>query len=99
MDQAKINTTANSMEESVSRSINVDCAVRPRETVNGGTKQLKLQNRTKGRAPWDLTKRRAFKRVIQRIGALQQARIQKTWKNLQESKGIKNEKAIRWVME
>ena len=35
------------MDESVLRSINAELVVRPRETVDGGTKQLKRQNRTK----------------------------------------------------
>ena len=47
MDQAKVNTTANSMDKSVVRSINAELVVRPRATVDGGTKQLKRQNRTK----------------------------------------------------
>ena len=52
MDQATVNTTVNSMVKSVSMCINVNCAVRPRETVNG-----KLRNRTKGKADWDLAKK------------------------------------------
>ena len=39
--------TANSMDESVLRSINAQLFVRPRATVDGGTKQLKRLNRTK----------------------------------------------------
>ena len=39
--------TANSMDKNVLRSINVQLVVRPRATVDGGTKQLKWQNRTK----------------------------------------------------
>ena len=41
----------NKMIESVSRSLNEDCTVRPRST--GKTKQLKLKSRTKGKTPRD----------------------------------------------
>ena len=53
MDKNSIDATINKLISSVSKSINGDCTVRPRSSVNGGTKQLKLKNRTEGKAPWD----------------------------------------------
>ena len=48
MDKNKLDATVNNLIDRVSKSINVDCTVKPRLSVNGGTKQLKLKNRTKG---------------------------------------------------
>ena len=86
MDMNSIDTTVNKLIESVSRSIKVDCTVRPRSSVNGGTKQLKLKNRTKGTAPWDKKQNRAFRKVTKKIGMQHQANIIKAWKKLRESK-------------
>ena len=72
----------NKMIESVSRSINVDCTVRPRSTVDGGTKQLKPQNRTKRGGDFAQAKKSGFERVTKRIGAIFLGRIQKLWKNV-----------------
>ena len=49
-DKNKLDANVNNLIDSVSKSINVDCTVRSRSSVNGGTNQLKLKNRTKGNA-------------------------------------------------
>ena len=63
---------ANSMDESVLRSINSQLVVRPRATVDGGTKQLKRLNRTKKSlrrgGEWNIAKTRGLVRVNQKLG-------------------------------
>ena len=64
------------------RCINVDATVRARPTVDVGTKQLKLQNRTKRRMDWAQAKQCGLKGVKKRLGAY----IQKIWKEVQANK-------------
>ena len=80
--------------ETVLRIINVDCTVRARSTVDGGTKQLKLRNRTKGEAPWDRKLNKAFRRVKKKIRKRHQANIMKAWAKLKESKMLKKQKTL-----
>ena len=84
-----MNSIDNKLIDSVSKSINVDCTVRPRSSVNGGTKQLKLKNRTKGNAPWDKKQSRAFRKVTKTIGEQHQANIMKAWQNVRKCKTMK----------
>ena len=87
MDKNILDATVNKLIDSVSKSINVDCTVKPRSSVNGGTKQLKLKNRTKGNAPsWDKKQSRAFKKVTKAIGEQHQANIMKAWNNVRKCK-------------
>ena len=74
------------MVQIVSRCINVDGTVRARPIVDGGTKQLKLQNRTKGRGDWAQSKKSGLKKVKKRIGAILLSYIQKLWKEVRASK-------------
>ena len=62
-----IDATVNKLIDSVSKSINVDCSVRPRSSVNGRTKQLKLKNRDKGNASWNKRQSTAFGKVTKKI--------------------------------
>ena len=83
------------MDESVLRSINSQLVVRPRATVNGGTKQLKRLNRTKKSlrrgGEWKIAKTRGLVRVNQKLGPAG-PKLQKIWKRMRASNRSKEEK-------
>ena len=54
------------MNESVAETINTSENIRPRSECNGGTRQLKLQNITKGRASNEILKARAMERIYKK---------------------------------
>ena len=79
------------MNESVDKTINTSDNIRPRSECNGGTRQLKLKNITKGRASKETQKARAINRVNEKIGQEQAKEMLAQWEELKKSKQEKKE--------
>ena len=75
------------LDESVEKSINTkDNTIRPRSQCDGGTKQLKLNNQTKGPALNCIVKERALARINQKVGEAKSAELKARWNEIQHKK-------------
>ena len=79
------------MNESVDKTINTSDNIRPRSECDGGTKQLKLKNITKGKATNEILKARAMDRIYKKIGEEKAKEILALWEELKKSKQEKKE--------
>ena len=75
----------NNMNVSIAKTINTRDNIRPRSECNGGTKQLKLQNLTKGRATNKVSKARAIKRIHRKIGEENAGELLARWQEIKNS--------------
>ena len=75
----------NNMNVSIAKTINTRDNIRPRSECNGGTKQLKLQNLTKGRATNEVSKARAIERIHRKIGEENAGELLARWQEIKNS--------------
>ena len=71
----------NGLSESVDKSIS-NQTIRPRSQCDGGTKQLKNKNKTKGKASSETVKKRAIERVKKKIGEEKAKEVLSGWKEI-----------------
>ena len=74
------------IEKSIEKSVNTTSNIRPRSQCDGGTKQLKLKNNSKGPASNDVVKERALERVKQKIGEDKFKDLNKRWSSVHAQK-------------
>ena len=74
------------LDESLEKSINTKENIRPRSQCDGGTKQLKLKNQTKGSAPNCTVKERALARINKKVGEDKSAELKARWDEIQHQK-------------
>ena len=82
----QISEVANKVNESVAMTINTSDNIRPRSECDGGTKQLKLKNITKGPATNEVKKERALERIKKKIGEDKAKDLLDQWEEVKKSK-------------
>ena len=85
-ENSKINKKVVGLEESIDKSVNMKQNIRPRSLCDGGTKQLKLHNVTKGSASNDVVKETALERVKQKIGEDKFKDLKERWRIINSQK-------------
>ena len=81
------------LNERVDRTINTSQGPRPRNQVDGGTKQLKVRNVTKGEATYEEKKERALERIKVKIGEEKMKDLISIWNSIHHNLEKKNKKA------
>ena len=76
----------NIINESIAKTINTQENIRPRSECDGGTRQLKLKNVTKGRATNEELKGRAMARIYRKIGEEKAGEVMARWQEVKDSK-------------
>ena len=82
------------LNEQVEKTINTSQGPRPRSQCDGGTKQLKLRNTSKGAASDEECKERALKRIENKVGKDVMDDMLSQWKTIQDLKGTKSKTEI-----
>ena len=78
------------LNEKVNRTINTSQGPRPRNQVDGGTKQLKVRNLTKGEATCEEKKERALERIKVKIGEERMKDLISMWDSIHQNFEKKN---------
>ena len=82
------------LNEKVEKTINTSQGPRPRSQCDGGTKQLKLKNTSKGTASDEERKERALKRIENKVGKDVMDDILSQWRKIQDLQGTKSKTEI-----
>lgn len=82
------------LNEQVEKTINTSQGPRPRSQCDGGTKQLKLRNTSKGEASDKVRKERALKRIENKVGKDVMDDMLSQWRKIQELQGTKSKQEI-----
>ena len=82
------------LNEKVNRTINTSQGPRPRNQVDGGTKQLKVKNFTKGEATCEEKKDRALERIKVKIGEERMKDLISMWDSIHQNLEKKNKTQV-----